>query len=204
MCPCFADWPSGIFGASQSGPRGRGRRQSGEIPARCRRSPAGEGRGRVFNSRGLGFGSWLAFGGGWCTAHQQPAAATAAGRAAARLALAGWQGRDKGRRGGGTRAQREDRPPFKQPSRTRQQRTDRWSSGCGRPRYDGGTSRRIGTSVAWGKREPRDGTRTAGRRLALARAYGGAPRSAARSVVLWSARARPVPTRAKPICSSLF
>jgi hypothetical protein len=41
-----------------------------------------------------------------------------------------------------------------------------------------GTSRRIGTSVAWGKREPRDGTRTAGRRPALARVYGGARRRA--------------------------
>jgi hypothetical protein len=111
-----------------------------------------------------------------------------------------WQGRG----GRATRAQREDRPPFKQPSRTGRQRTDRWSPGCGRPRYGGGTSRRIGTRVAWGKREPRNGTQTAGRRPALARAYGGAPRGAARGVALWSARARPAPTRAEPIRSSLF
>jgi hypothetical protein len=42
----------------------------------------------------------------------------------------GWPGRDKGRRGGGTRARRDDRPPFKQSSRTGRQRTNRRSPGC--------------------------------------------------------------------------
>jgi hypothetical protein len=47
ISPWFADFPSERTGALQSGPWGRGRRRSGEIPAMRRRSPAGKGEGVI-------------------------------------------------------------------------------------------------------------------------------------------------------------
>jgi hypothetical protein len=73
----------------QCHPYGGGQRGWSKIPAMRRRSPVGEGRGRVYGRQGLGFGGWWAVGGDRCAVHRQPAAATAAGRAAVQLALAG-------------------------------------------------------------------------------------------------------------------
>jgi hypothetical protein len=75
-----------------------------------RRSPAGEGRGRVYGRRGLGFGGWWAVGGDRHAVHRQPAAATAVGRAAARLALAGAGKGMAGKERGVYACEREDRP----------------------------------------------------------------------------------------------
>jgi hypothetical protein len=55
ISPWFTDFPSERTGALQTGPRGHGRRKSGEIPAMRRRSPAGEGEGLIYGSFGVWF-----------------------------------------------------------------------------------------------------------------------------------------------------
>jgi hypothetical protein len=134
-----------------------------------------------------------------------PWEAAAAGRAAARQAVVGaGKGRDKVRRGGGTHAQMRRPTPiyagvahraaWDGPVVSRAQPTAVRSGGF--------EAHRGGCGLGW--REPRDGARTAGCRPALVRAYDGAPRGAARGVVLWSVRAQPTSTRAEPFRSSLF
>jgi hypothetical protein len=54
-----------------------------------RRSPAGEGRKRVYGRRGLGFGGQWAAGGARRAVHRQLAVAADADRAAVQLDLAG-------------------------------------------------------------------------------------------------------------------
>jgi hypothetical protein len=54
----FAAGTLGRFWVSQCGPWARWPARAGQIPAMCRRIPAGEGRGGIYGSRGLGFVGW--------------------------------------------------------------------------------------------------------------------------------------------------
>jgi hypothetical protein len=84
----------------------------------------------VYGRQGLGFGGWWAVGGDRRVVHRQPAAATAAGRATARLALAGAGKGMAGKERGYTRISESTDPLISRRSSTGQQRADRRSPGC--------------------------------------------------------------------------